>query len=482
MLLDLLEERANVLRDHHFLIDPEQPKCGVSYLEFREDVVRCAKKFQQSGVREGERVGLPVRSATEFIPAWFALLSLKAVPVPISGDAPVSEAASAFTQVGARWYLDQEQDPWQLKPWTTVAMTPGSREQRYPGGGVVLWTSGTSGEPKPVSITTSALLHTAEQVSQVHRLGSQDVGYSPLPLFHINGEVVAVLASFLAGSTVVIPRRFRRSLFWQHVQRYQTTWINAVPSILAMVVQDDEEPRNLRKIRLLRSASMALPGVVRERWLQRWGLEITETYGLSEAASQVTANGLHESRLGSVGKPRGIQLRVCDGNGTVLPPDQMGIIEIKGPSVINPHWGANKWAQDKTRDGWYNTGDVGIVDQDGFVFLKGRNREVINRGGEKIFPREIEEAITRIPGIVECAVVGSPHPILGEEVVACVVMETDEPATVVANRVRKHAADMLARHKVPTQVITVSTLPTGSTGKISRRMLQQQIAQSEVQS
>jgi acyl-CoA synthetase (AMP-forming)/AMP-acid ligase II len=247
-----------------------------------------------------------------------------------------------------------------------------------------------------------------------------------------------------------------------------------------MVAQDAEEPKDIRKIRLLRSASMALPAVVRERWLQRWGLEITETYGLSEAASQVTANSLPESRLGSVGKPYGIQLRVCDDYGAVLPPGQMGVIEIKGPSVINPHWGGNQWALDKIRDGWYSTGDVGIVDHDGFVFLKGRNREVINRGGEKIFPREVEEVIRRVPGIVECAVVGSPHPILGEEVVACVVTENDEPAAVVAARIRKHAADMLAGHKVPSQVITVSSLPTGSTGKISRRILRQQIAQSEV--
>ncbi|PSR35159.1 MAG: O-succinylbenzoate--CoA ligase [Sulfobacillus benefaciens] len=480
MLLDLLEERANALGHHHFLIDPEQPNCSTSYKDFHQGVVQYGEQLRKKGVREGDRVGLPVRSAMGFIPAWFALLSLNAVPVPIAGDSPWAEATSAFTQVGARWYLAQDQGQWQLKPWTAVAMTPGSREQRYPGGGVVLWTSGTSGEPKPVAIKTSALLHTAEQVSGVHGLMTEDVGYSPLPLFHINAEVVAVLASFLAGSTVVIPRRFRRSLFWDHIQKYKATWINAVPSILAIVAQDATEPEDIRRVRLIRSASMALPSVVREKWLHRWGLEITETYGLSEAASQVAANGVQDNRVGSVGKPRGIQLRVCDDNGAVLPPGKTGVIEIKGPSVIDPHWGANKWAQEKMHDGWYGTGDVGSIDQDGFVFLKGRQREVINRGGEKVFPREVEEVIRRIPGIVDCTVVGSPHPILGEEVVACVVAETGESTAVLANRVKKFAAEMLAGHKVPSQVITVSTLPTGSTGKVKRRILTQQIAQSEV--
>ena len=223
MLLELLEERANALGNHHFLVDPEHPNCSISYLDFRQWVLRYTEQLQQYGVREGDRVGLPMQSAMEFVPAWFALLSVNAVPVPIAGDSPWAEATSVFTQVGARWYLAQDQGQWQLKPWTAVAMTPGSREQRYLGGGVVLWTSGTSGEPKPVAIKTSALVHTAKQVSSVHGLMTQDVGYSPLPLFHINAEVVAVLASFLAGSTVVIPRRFRRSLFWHHVQKYQAT-------------------------------------------------------------------------------------------------------------------------------------------------------------------------------------------------------------------------------------------------------------------
>ncbi len=479
-LIDILEERAKVYGDKVFLINPAQPENRLTYQSLFAMVLKRGQELAQLGVKEGDRVGLPVLGADQFVPQWLALLSIKAVVVPMPGQAPMSDWQRALDAVGARWALTCNEQKWHLSSRNTSILGPRLPHGSYRGGGVVLWTSGTTGEPKPVGVGTDALLHTAAQVGHVHRLTPEDVGYSPLPLFHINGEVVAVLASLVAGSTIVIPDRFRRTKFWTQVNDFGATWINAVPSILAILATDDSQLSNARLLRFVRSASMALPEVVAERWQKRWDIPIVETYGLSEAASQVTANGLDskDRRAGSVGRPQGIALRIVNENGVVLQPNHRGLVEIKGPSVIDPQWGPNQWAHSTTRHGWYGTGDVGFVDEDGFVYLKGRNREVINRGGEKIFPREVEEVIRRFPGVVDCAVVGAPHAILGEEVVAFVVVEMADPEST-ARRVREYVTGLLAAHKVPSRIIPVTSLPTGSTGKVARRILQQ-VAGAEI--
>ena len=286
---------------------------------------------------------------------------------------------------------------------------------------------------------------------------------------------MAVLASLLAGGSIVIPEKFHRSMFWQHVAEYQVSWINGVPSILSLMAHDEQGPDRdeLREIRLVRSASMALPVVTKKRWQERWGLTITETYGLSEAASQVTANPLppSENPEGSAGQAMGLQLRVVDGQGRILSCGTVGAVEIQGDPVINPKWGPNQWAVEKMHEGWYRTGDLGYLDEQGFLFLKGRSREVINRGGEKVFPREIEEVVLQLDDVQECAVVGAPHPILGEEVVLFVVGR-DTAGDDMVIKVLAHAKNMLASYKVPARVLVVSSLPTGPTGKLARRRLQ----------
>lgn len=481
-----LASQAKTYAHKPFLIVPEQKDrrlIEISFSELFDEVTRLEATLAQRGISPGDRVGIQLAAPHHFVIAWLTLLTMGAVAVPVAPFAPHNDVYRTLNRVGAKTLLTGGPAGVSLVAVPTDIRFELSVQQPYLGGGVVLWTSGSTGEPKPVGIKTHALLHTAREVGQVHRLTAADRGYSPLPLFHVNAEVVALLASLLAGSTIVIPESFHRTRFWAEVAVHKITWINAVPSILALIARDEDGPNgNLSKsIRLVRSASMALPLVTRERWCERWGLQITETYGLSEAASQVTANPLPSETIpsGSAGQARGLKLRVVGESGDALRPGQVGAIEIKGDPVIDPAWGPNYWARAKMHQGWYTTGDLGYLDARGFLYLKGRSREVINRGGEKVFPREIEEVVLQLPQVKECAVVGAPHPILGEEVVLFLVAEEDcgdDLLTIVT----EHVGRMLASYKVPARVVVVSSLPLGPTGKLARAKLQASVAGHDV--
>ena len=482
----ILACQAKTWADQPFLIvphDKERPLIQISYSELFDEVKLLRDAFGQRGVLPGDRVGIQLAAPHQFIICWLALLTMDAVAVPLAPFAPANDVYRTLNRVGAKTVLQAESTGVTLRNVPTDIRVEPSVPQSYAGGGVVLWTSGSTGEPKPVGIQTHALLHTAREVSRVHRLTACDRGYSPLPLFHVNAEVVAILASLVTGSTIVIPESFHRTRFWDHVVDHEISWINAVPSILSLIARDPAGPvGNLsQSIRLVRSASMALPLVTKERWMERWGLLITETYGLSEAASQVTANPMppEASPIGSAGQARGLKLRVVGESGQDLGTDRVGAIEIQGEPVINPAWGPNHWALEKMHQGWYTTGDMGYLDDRGFLYLKGRSREVINRGGEKVFPREIEEVVLQLPEVEECAAVGAPHPILGEEVVLFVVAPEnlrDDLTSIVT----QHVGRMLASYKVPARVVVVSSLPIGPTGKLARAKLQAELEGHEV--
>ncbi len=482
----ILAGQAKTWTNKPFLVvppDKERPLVQLSYSELFDEVTLLRDALRQRGVLPGDRVGIQLAAPHQFVICWLALLTLDAVAVPVAPVAPPNDVHRTLSRVGAKTVLEADSAGVTLRDVPTDISVEPPVHQSYAGGGVVLWTSGSTGEPKPVGIQTQALLHTAREVAQVHRLTPCDRGYSPLPLFHVNAEVVAILASLVTGSTIVIPRTFHLTRFWEHIVDHQISWINAVPSILSLVARDVAGPSGdlSASIRLVRSASMALPWVTRERWQERWGLRITETYGLSEAASQVTANPLppEESPNGSAGQARGLTLRIVGESGQDLGVGRVGAIEIQGDPVINPAWGPNQWAREKMHQGWYTTGDIGYLDSHGFLYLKGRSREVINRGGEKVFPREVEEVVLQLPEVAECAVVGAPHPILGEEVVLFVVAEGDLRDDLPAITA-EHVGRMLAAYKVPARVLVVSSLPMGPTGKLARAKLKAVVAGHEV--
>ena len=344
-------------------------------------------------------------------------------------------------------------------------------------GRVYLATSGTTGEPKWVMLTERQITWTAEHVRSSHGLTVWDRGLTVLPFFHVNAPVVSLCASLLAGSTVVIAGRFSRQRFWSWVEQYNITWASIVPTIIAILLDTDRPAFLPGSLRFVRTGSAPLPPADLRAFEARFSVPVIETYGLSEAASMVVANpippGIHKP--GSAGLPVGIELRICypltSSEARALrdvASGETGEICVAGPGVIHAY--EDNEGQESFQDGWFRTGDLGYLDEDGYLFIKGRLREVINRGGENIAPREIEEALQSYPPVREVAVVGRPDPIYGEQVAAYLTVRENWNSESVGE-LRHYASKNLSPQKVPVDFIILDTLPRNATGKIDRRLL-----------
>jgi len=338
-------------------------------------------------------------------------------------------------------------------------------------GSAVLFTSGSTGTPKGVELDAGQLLHVARAVAGHNRLTADDRGYNPLPLFHINAEVVALLATLVAGSTLVLDRRFHRTGFWQLMRERRVTWINAVPAILAILAKEPlDAPDGLR---FIRSASAPLPEAVAAAFD---GIPLVISYGMTEAASQITATPLDGSApAGSVGRAIGAEIEARDDDGAALPAASTGRLWIRGAGVISRYFG-DVAADRFDADGWLSTGDVGSIDADGFVTLLGRSDDVINRGGELVYPADVEDVLLRDPRVREAVVVGKPEPVLGHVPVAFVVPvdPADEQGAVATDAdelraaLEARAAAELPRHLRPVEITVTDELPRAATGKVQR--------------
>ena len=312
-----------------------------------------------------------------------------------------------------------------------------------------------------------------------HRLFPADHGYCCLPLFHVNAEVVGLLATLAAGACLVLDRKFSRRRFWELMEQQRITWINAVPAIITVLAMDSATSRPAvppaGRVRFVRSASAPLPPSVLRRFEEATGLPVIETYGMTEAASMITANPLDGPRkAGSAGLPAGTQVRVArlaGGRYVPGPALEVGRVQIRGRGVIT-EYAANGPVGAIDPEGWLDTGDLGHLDQDGYLFLAGRSDDVINRGGEKIYPREIEDVLLAQPGVQFAAVVAAHDEVLGERPVAYVVPA--EPwLRELEDTLRAACAAALPRAKRPTAFCLVRKLPLSSTGKVARHRLQE---------
>jgi acyl-CoA synthetase (AMP-forming)/AMP-acid ligase II len=346
---------------------------------------------------------------------------------------------------------------------------------RTPGAATVLSTSGSTGEPKGVLLDERRLLHVAAAVAEHLGLTPADRGLTPLPLFHVNAQVVGLLATLHAGSSLVLDRRFRRADFWERARAHDVTWLNLVPAILTVLAREEDPPEVPPRLRLIRSASAPLPVAVRDAVEARTGVPVLESYGMTEAASQITAvprgGGCPP---GSVGRPAGAEVTVRAPDRTDLPSGTRGRVWIRGAGVVGAYEGGRA-PERFDDDGWLDTGDVGHLDDAGFLHLAGRDDDVINRGGELLHPREVEEVLLGDRRVAEAVVVGLPHDVLGAVPVACVRAlgpGTDGLAEALDARCRAR----LARWKCPVQVLVLPDLPRGSTGKVRRSDVRELVA------
>jgi acyl-CoA synthetase (AMP-forming)/AMP-acid ligase II/thioesterase domain-containing protein/acyl carrier protein len=399
-------------------------------------------------------------------------LHAKALVVDARADTPAREAAQAqgIRVLELNPQLDKEAGLFTLSG--LVSGRHANPEFTQPQDvALVLHTSGTTSRPKLVPLTQANLCASSRHIRQTLHLGGNDRCLNVMPLFHIHGLVGALLAPLAAGGSVVCTPGFDAAQFFTWLEAFQPTWYTAVPTIHQAVLA--LASKNLEVIarcplRWIRSSSSALPpGVMRDLELA-FGAPVIESYGMTEASHQMCSNPLPPGvrKPGSVGIAAGPEVAVMDAVGGFLPPGSAGEVAIRGRNVTAGYENNPAANESAFAHGWFRTGDQGYLDEDAYLFLTGRLKEIINRGGEKIAPREVDDALMEHPAVAQALTFAVPHSRLGEDVAAAVVLRTG--ASVSEEALRGYAFTRLAAHKVPTRVVFVDAIPNGPTGKPHR--------------
>ena len=346
---------------------------------------------------------------------------------------------------------------------------------------LVLHTSGTTARPKMVALSQGNLSASAANVARSLQLGPTDRCLNVMPLFHIHGLVAAVLASLAAGSSVVCTPGFDATRFHAWISGVQPTWYTAVPTmhqaILARTESLPTAERSWPSLRMIRSSSSPLPPVVMERLEATFGVPVLEAYGMTEAAHQIASNPLPpgQRKPGSVGRAAGPEIAILNPQGETVATEEEGEVAIRGANVFSGYVGLD---QSSHQGGWFRTGDLGRLDGDGYLHLTGRIKEIINRGGETIAPREIDEVLLTHPSVQQAVAFAVPDRRLGEQVAAAIVLKAGTTASEM--ELREYVAGRLHSAKVPRRVLVLDEIPRGATGKLVRIGLADKLGLAEL--
>jgi acyl-CoA synthetase (AMP-forming)/AMP-acid ligase II len=487
-LLDLLRPEFDA---HTAVIVPED-NLKITYAELKRQVRDVAESLAALGIGRGDRVGIALPNGLPVIVTFLAAAEA-GTAAPLNPAYREEEFKFYLDDTNAKVLLlppdgadEARKAAGSTVPVASVAMANGrvtiaavsNRTPVVPPGAdepaLILHTSGSTGRPKRVPLAHSNLRISAANVARTYALGPTDVSLCVMPLFHVHGLVASTLATLSTGGTVVVPAKFTPLSFWRIARDYGATWYSAVPTIHQLLLARADRaarPAGTDRLRFIRSCSASLPPQVMHDLEAAFGAPVLEAYGMTEAAHQMASNPLPPAarKPGSVGAGTGVHISVMDDTGRHLPVGERGEVVIKGPNVItgyesNPEANATSFV-----DGWFRTGDQGELDADGYLTLVGRLKELINRGGEKISPREIDEVLLAHPAVAEAVCFGVPHPTWGEEVAAAVVLrEATSESDLMA-----YCKDRLADFKRPKQIHITETIPRTATGKIQRRLVAQ---------
>jgi len=343
---------------------------------------------------------------------------------------------------------------------------------------LLLYTSGSTGVPKGAMLSHNAVTSGGRNVAEGHQLSADDRALCVLPVYHINGAMVTVAAPLYSGGSVVMPNRFSAATYWSLVAEYQCSWSSIVPTIIKYLLdRADQEPYEfgkdprLKNFRFARSASSPLAAVTLEQWESVFRLPMIETLGLTETAGTVSTNPLppQSRKPGSVGLPCGNEIIIVDDARRECSPTVVGELVVRGSNLLDSYYKNPEATDASIVDGWFYTGDLGMKDKDGYIFITGRIKELIIRGGENIAPREIDDVLYQHQAILEAAAVGVDDDTYGQEVVACVVLR--EGYQCSEQELLEFCERGVGKYKCPKSIYFFDDLPKGPSGKILRLKL-----------
>ncbi|ORX89315.1 putative peroxisomal-coenzyme A synthetase [Basidiobolus meristosporus CBS 931.73] len=467
------------------------------------EVVEAVRSFQEqlsgAGLQPGDTVSMALINSLEFVVAFFGITGAKLVSAPLNPS--YSEAEFSFYLEDSKSKVLLVHEGWtkEQKPavlaaakfnvavyeigWSSaqnrivLRQTAGSQVKGINLAGLkaapedvalLLHTSGTTGRPKGVPLSHQNITRTMGNIINTYDLRNTDTTYLVMPLFHVHGLVCGLLASLKSGGTVVIPPKFSATVFWKEFIETGCTWYTAVPTIHQILLRHPS-PSQKTKIRFIRSCSSSLAPATFEQLEKVYGVPVLEAYAMTEAAHQMTSNPLPPAsrKPGSVGIGQGVQIAILDDQGN---PAELGEVCIKGENVTKGYLN-NPSANESsfTKDGWFRTGDQGKIDKEGYLFLTGRIKELINRGGEKISPLEVDGTLLHHPKVSEVVCFAVPDTMYGQEVHAAVIPKNGE--TVTEKELQDFCRKSLASFKIPKKIYITDFFPKTATGKIQRRVV-----------
>jgi long-chain acyl-CoA synthetase len=489
--------QADKLPDKVFMFAPE-PRLSLTYAQLKRDCIELGEYLYQKGLQKGDKVSFMAGNGYQTAKIFLGTMYAGLVAAPLNLLAQPSQLRYVINHADTRlvfYTADQKErlfDAARLAdgPIELVQMDNDARRLFAAGtdlsgnelpdvdeadDALLLYTSGTTGLPKGVVLSHKNMVAGGRYTTLAHELTPEDRALCSLPLYHINGEVVTVVTPLVSGGSVVMPHKFSCANFWQFISDYRCTWFSVVPTIisyLASATEIDGKGYHLEQLRFGRSASSALPPSLHQAFEEKFGVTIIETMGLTETAAPVFSNPVDPARrkYGSPGRAVGNRAKIVDEAGREVPRGTPGEIMIKGDNVMKCYYKApEQTAEALESDGWLHTGDLGYLDEDGFVFVTGRIKELIIKGGENIAPREIDEALYRHAAVQDAAAVGIPDDEYGQEILCCCVLKPDCDCT--EEELREFCRDELGEFKTPKVIKVMNELPKGPSGKIQRLKL-----------
>jgi long-chain acyl-CoA synthetase len=514
---ELLAARASESPGKKFLFSESDGR-EWTYEGFDRVVHRAANMFISCGIGKGDVVSLLLPNSPEYVAAYFACWKIGAVAGPVNSllkreeiEWVVTNSESKLLLIGTGFLSEpplasggSPQAPEVIiegpsyafgipclsfdnldaaleKCSGEIAPAPLTPDDEA----IIIYTSGTTGKPKGCLLTHGNLLANAQQITEWLGFGPDDRLLTVMPLFHMNAVTVTTMtALYCGGSTVVLPK-FSASRFWDIIVEYQITSFGSVATMLSMLLErrhllGGEPARSRRSVRFAMCGSAPVPAEVLKRFEETFGILVIEGYGLSESTCRSTFNPPNENRRpGSCGKPIGNEMKIFDEEDREVPDGELGEIALRGPNIFKGYFKNPDATAKAFANGWFHTGDIAYRDADGFFYIADRKSDMIIRGGENIYPREIDDLLYTHPAVAAAAVIGVPDQLYGEEVAAFIVLKDHETATQV--EIIDFCKQGLADYKCPKTVHFVGDIPKGPTGKLLKRELAKLFSEAPTQ-
>ncbi|MDR0899799.1 MAG: AMP-binding protein [Lactobacillaceae bacterium] len=481
---NLTEKLTQVLNDNldKDLIKNVEDETWLTGQKILELIKNYKKELVERGISEGDVVVTALENDKNYPILEQALWEIGATVHPIAPTSGESEIADEIFEYGYKAvFFEKELNHPELLNSSFedfnfyISNLPTTKMNRESSIALILNTSGTTGKPKRVPLTHQQILNSAIHVGQSQSLAKDDTNMVVMPMFHINAQIISTLSTRVSGGKLVVAKKFSASNFWNQVADNDVTWVSLVPTIISILQMNEKAINsfNARKdeveLKYVRSASFSLPEESLLEFKNTFGIEVVEGYGMTEAASLIALNPLKATKVGSVGLPVYTEIKLLVDDQITDSAGVEGEILLKGDHVISDYLDSNP---SSFIDGWLKTGDLGRFDENGYLSIVGRIKELINRGGEKVAPKAIENNLLNIPFIQDVVVVGMPNTLYGEEVTAAVIVSnqglTDDEMVA---QIQNYASEHLSLPERPTKIYFVDDFPRNGTGKVVRNKL-----------